>query len=102
MNNKIVKFTKPNPICIELGYSIGSDYPLKGCSPAVPFSISSDNLKLWHFYLLTQFKLRSPKNLKPQVKNLTTILFKTEFDPKNLEPQVKNLTALLFKTQFDP
>jgi hypothetical protein len=46
MNNKIVKFTKPNPIIIELGYSIGSDYPLKGCSPAVPFSVSSDNLKL--------------------------------------------------------
>ncbi len=45
---------------VELAHSIGSDYPLKGCSSAEPFSVLSDKVNLDWNIQLTQFKLHFP------------------------------------------
>ena len=61
--NKLAYLEKKCQLKSELAsYSIGSDYPLKGCSPAEPFSVLSDKINI-QFNIendpLTQFKLHS-------------------------------------------
>lgn len=57
----------------ELAHSIGSSYPLKGCSSAEPFSVSLDLIKI--VKKLTQFELHSLNFLLQLFENLTLILF---------------------------
>jgi hypothetical protein len=44
-------FTKTNSIFIELAYSIGPGYPLKGCSSAEPLFVSPDIINVnWKLF----------------------------------------------------
>lgn len=60
---KLISFNKKCQLKSELAsHSIGSGYPLKGCSSAEPFSVLPDQINIQvniQNDLLTQFKLHS-------------------------------------------